>query len=307
MNELQLAHPTSPFLPPDKISLIREQLHSQKATEADISLFLHVCESRKLDPILKQIHAVFRFDKRFNKSVMSIQVGIDGFRSIAARTGEYAGSDEPVFEYEDNGKIVRASVTVYRIVKGTRCPFAASAYWEEYCPSPGPQRFMWEKMPHSQIAKCAETLALRKAFPADASGLYEPAEMEQAGFEAPHAHPVAVSTAAAAPTMTPLAPIEVTNVEVLSLKNGDGKRKTKFFKDLFEGSEDVSDAPDLGEQIVPAGKYKGMKLKEKVKQFWETYLSSIQMALKDSEFPAEKRAEAESLIRMITIYVSEHK
>lgn len=156
---------------PAQIELIKNTV-AVGATDNELGLFLQVCKNRKLDPFSRQIH----FVKRAGKG--TIQTGIDGFRTIAERTGHYAGNDDPVFDNETNPK--HATVTVWKMVNGVRCPFTATARWSQYCPGAG-QDFMWKKMPHVMLGKCAEALALRKAFPEALSGLYSDEEMEQSG------------------------------------------------------------------------------------------------------------------------------
>lgn len=143
--------------------------------------FLALCERRRLSPEARHVYLVNRA-KRGDPPNFVIQTGIDGYRLIADRTGRYAGSDDPSFQYTDDRKgIVKATVTVHKMVDGQRCPFTASARWDEYAAgSP-----MWNKMPHTMIAKCAEALALRKAFPEELSGMYTDAEMDQAESPAP--------------------------------------------------------------------------------------------------------------------------
>lgn len=149
---------------------------------AEIAYCAKICAQLNLSPFLNQIH----FVKRKNADgsyALSTQVGIDGFRLHAQRSGGYAGSDEAVFSYDDQSKGTRypakATVTVYRIIQGIRCPFTASARWDEYYPG-DKLGTMWNKMPHNQLAKCAEALALRKACPAELSGIYVEEEMHQA-------------------------------------------------------------------------------------------------------------------------------
>lgn len=143
----------------------------------DLLYFMKVAKSAGLDPTLKQIYAVYRWNSSAGKDVMSIQAGIDGLRSIAERTGQYGGSDDPIYEEKD-GKPIKATCTVYKVLGGQRMPVTASARWSEYAVT-GSSGMMWNKMPFLMLGKCAESLALRKAFPV-ISGIYTPEEMGQA-------------------------------------------------------------------------------------------------------------------------------
>lgn len=155
----------------DTVNLIKRTI-AKDATDDELKLFLHQCKRTQLDPMTRQIY----FMKRAGK--VSIQTSIDGFRVIAERSGDYAGQDEPIFVKEDGELFCK--VTVYRFRNEVRYPAAVGvAYWKEYCPPSG-QDFMWKKMPHTMLAKVAEALALRKAYPQDLSGLYTGDEMQQA-------------------------------------------------------------------------------------------------------------------------------
>jgi phage recombination protein Bet len=166
---------------PEKINLIKNTV-AENASPDELKLFLYQCSRTGLDPLAKQIYFQKRFNKRRNKFEMTIITGIDGYRLVADRTGQYAGNDDPVFDDEDKPR--KATVTVYKIIGQVRCPFTASARWDQYYPG-DEQGFMWRKMPHLMLGKCAEALALRKAFPAELSGLYIKEEMDQADQEAP--------------------------------------------------------------------------------------------------------------------------
>lgn len=157
------------------------------ATKEELQLFLYTSKRTGLDPLTKQIHFVKRWDSKAGKEVGAIQTGIDGYRAIAERTGTLAGIDDAVYDTENEPHPNKASVTVYRLIKGTRVGFTASARWAEYAQTYfdkriGKQNYgpMWKKMPYLMLAKCAEALALRKAFPNDLSGIYTNEEMSQA-------------------------------------------------------------------------------------------------------------------------------
>ena len=156
---------------PAQVDLIKSQI-AKGATDDELKLFLHVADKSGLDPLSRQIY----FIKRSGK--MTIQTGIDGFRAVADRTGQYVGSSDPIFEGKGE-KPDKATVTVNKVVQGVMGSFTASARWSEYYPDKN--TFMWDKMPYTMFGKCAEALALRKAFPAQLSGLYTGDEMDQAG------------------------------------------------------------------------------------------------------------------------------
>jgi len=146
---------------------------AQGASAAELELFFFDCARRGVHPLDKLIH----FTKRSGR--YTPVTSIDYMRSRAASTGEYAGQDDVAFVDTAPSPGFCATVTVYRLVQGTRYPFTATARWSEYKPTE--QDWMWRKMPHTMLGKCAEALALRKGFPQELAGLYEAAELEQAG------------------------------------------------------------------------------------------------------------------------------
>lgn len=163
----------------DQVNLIKKTI-AKNATNDELSIFLHQAKKMGLDPLSKQIYFQKYRIGSTGESKMTIIVAIDGYRLIAARSGAYAGIDDALFEYNEDKLITKATVTVYKLVGGVRCAFTASARWDEYCPQP-PADKMWGKMPYTMLAKVAEALALRKAFPAELSGTYTNEEMNQAG------------------------------------------------------------------------------------------------------------------------------
>jgi phage recombination protein Bet len=171
---------------PEQTQLISSTI-APGCSNDELRLFAYACQRTGLDPFSKQIYAIKRGGK------MTIQAGIDGLRAIAERTGQLDGSETywcgDEGEWRDvwlSSKPPAAAKTIVHR-KGSQHPFIGVARFADYNAGQG----LWSKMPAAMIAKCSEALALRRAFPANLSGVYSADEMDQA------AEPVTVTTEAA--------------------------------------------------------------------------------------------------------------
>lgn len=160
----------------EQVATIKNTI-ARDCNDSELALFIGACKRAGLDPLQKQIYAMKMGGK------LSIQTSIDGFRVIAERSGKYRGQVGPFWCGED-GKWVDvwldrkppAAARVGVIHRDFAEPLWGVARFASYSRGGG----LWQQMPEVMIAKVAEAVALRKAFPNDLSGLHTSDEMEQA-------------------------------------------------------------------------------------------------------------------------------
>ena len=165
------------------------------ATQDELDLFLYVCGEKNLNPLTREIYAM-----RNKEGKLTFMTSIDGLRIQAERTQVYAGQKGPFWCGEDgvwkdvwleDSYPAAAKVGVLRHgfvepVWGI-AKFKSYAQWmDEWLKGPDGKKRptgkkvlvgFWAKGDEHMLAKCAEAIALRKAFPTQmgesgASALY---------------------------------------------------------------------------------------------------------------------------------------
>lgn len=167
-----------------KAEFSREQIDTIKktvargASDTDLALFLEFCKARRLDPFTRQVYWTPK----------GIITSIDGFRARAEETGAYVPGPTR-YEYDSDGKLIAAHVTVRKLAGGQWFEIEESAYMDEYKANTP----TWTKLPRVMLSKCAEARAIRRCFPMIVGGMYEFSEMDQAQRdERPVERPVVV-------------------------------------------------------------------------------------------------------------------
>jgi phage recombination protein Bet len=300
----------TPTYSSEERQLLRDTM-ARGCTDMEFALFIELAKRKRLSPFDGQIRPVKRWNSDLGREAMVIQVGIDGYRATASRTGELAGIDDAVFDSEGDAHPKWAKVTVYRWSHGEKIPYTATARYSEYVQTKNIKQggqvvgkepnAMWTRMPYLMLAKCAEALALRKAFPDELAGLYTDEEMGQADNGTHETHPEqggGKKAPVAQPGRKSEAVIKEIAGRIETAKLGTGEKKTIWLQvdgHLLTVSEefigkDRFDALDRGKYLIAQAK---QQKSANVGEFWIIQEIAECSTVHDAPAEEEERAAAE--------------
>lgn len=188
---------------PKDLALIRRTV-ANSVNDDEFALFIHWARALRLDPLRRQVHAFVFNQNDPKKRRLSLVTSIEGFRAIAARTGNYRPDEnEPAFVTDDNLKsdinpagLVSCSVRVWQFAHGQWFQITGTARWDEFAPlktvwvdnQPTDRKTLdrsgrWGDMPFLMLAKCAEAQAIRKGWPEDLSNAFVGEEVDHAALQ----------------------------------------------------------------------------------------------------------------------------
>jgi phage recombination protein Bet len=262
------------------VLLLRRQLWPD-LSDQEIVYVLGFCRAHGLNPWLRQVYA-FKYGGR-----LVIQVSIDGFRLIAERSGKYAGQLGPhwcgpdgrwtdVWTKEEPPAAARVAV----LRTDFKEPLWAVARYQSFCRRDDRGRPLgtWATMPDHMLAKVAEALALRRAFP-QIGGLYTPTEMGVTG-------PVQMTVEGE--------PVE----EIEEPRLPDGRREAETDRSRSAEKEEARPKPGpRGEEGTPAEKPKPTASPERYAERYQVLWELAQALGVPAPDPAEIRESMDAMGR----------
>ena len=264
----RLPQPAGMSITPSQWRVLTDAIFPSAKTPEAIALALDYCSARKLDPFKRAVHIVPMWNSSLRREVETVWPGINELQVTAARTGQWAGMDEPkwgpmgsrtfsgMVGKDDRQRKVEVTVdfpewcavTVYRIIGGQRHAFTEPVYWLECYARQGRTEVpneIWQKRTRGQLHKNAKAASLRAAFPEEMGNDYTADEME--GQEIAAGGVVIDGHAEPAPPKdeVPEAPRQKTAPEWLKeLDKEFANAKTADGVDAIVARQDVQDALD---------------------------------------------------------------
>ncbi len=170
-----------PRLTTEQVQVLKNTV-AKGVSDAELQLFIAVCNRTGLDPFSRQIYAV-----KYGNQPMFVHTGIDGLRLIAHRSGLWEGIVGPYYcgpdgEWTDvwlkDAPPAAAKVGILR--RGWREAVWGVALWKS-CFNPNSP--LWKTRGTDMLGKNAEAAALRRAFQLETADLAPTGTPREVGFD----------------------------------------------------------------------------------------------------------------------------